>query len=156
VQIFCANFPSHLDLSGERSRRLPKIAWPEEFENNIELKISRYSLETFQVVLDDSRDHLGLAAAVLEFYAPSPIEKFCRADLIADALIKSKLFDMELAALTGNVRTSVKFWLDRAEERSRKLLPGRGASKGRVTWDLVDPAGMPLGGVRWIQTDSIA
>jgi len=153
VQIFCANFKSHLDLSGERSRRIPDIRWsnkfeisdsrkndipPEwSFEDIIQLRISRYTLEILQLVLsDESSQRKVLAKAILEFYGSSPINKICRCDLIAKALIDANLANIDQDSLSKQVDLKVQKWLDEAIEASKKLFPDIGDFKGKTDWIL--------------------
>ena len=124
VQTFCANFASHLDMSDSSELRWKRdVHWPEKMESSISLKISRYTLEVLQNVLDESKEHKLLAREVLKFYSPSPIEKFCDCNLVAKALIDSNLSDKPQTELAAEIADNVKDWLNLAEERARKLLP---------------------------------
>ena len=154
VQIFCTNFGSHLDLSGEKSRRIPDFYWSNKFEISdsrkngippdswsfediIQLRISRYTLEVLQLVLsDESGQRKDLAKAILEFYEPSPINKICRCDLIAKALIDANLASIDQNNLSEQVTIEVQKWLDKATEVSKKLFPDIGDFKGKTGWIL--------------------
>jgi len=133
VQSFCMNFKSHRDLSDLSSRRIPDVHWPEPFDKDLQLRISRYTLEIFQIILAKSKDYeklaeeeckhlISLARQVLEFYSPSPINRICRCDLIADALINVRLVDEKQAILENQVTEKVREWLKQATDASMKML----------------------------------
>jgi hypothetical protein len=133
VQIFCMNFKSHRDLSDLSSRRIPDVRWPDPFDKDFQLRISRYTLEIFQIMLAKSKDYekltegeceylINLARQVLEFYSPSPINRICRCDLIANALIKERLVDEKQAVLESQVTEKVREWLKQATDTSMKML----------------------------------
>lgn len=123
VQVFCSNFPSQRDLSNREYRWRYDVHWPKQFEKDISLSISRYSLEVFQLVLDESVEHKYLAGAVLYFYAPLPVDRFCDCSLIANALVNTGLADMNQNTLAEQVAVNVKSWLERAVEKAQKLRP---------------------------------
>lgn len=154
VQTFCDNFKSHLDLSGGRRIPDPNVHWSHKFEISdsrkndilpdlwsvediIQLRISRYTLEVLHLVLKDkSGQRKDLAKAILEFYGPSPINKICRCDLIAKALIDANLVSIDQNNLSEQVAIEVQKWLDKATEVSKKLFPDIGDFKGKTGWIL--------------------
>lgn len=163
VQIFCTNFKSHLDLSGDKSRRISDFQWSNKFEifdgrknidpkdklwpvgDILQLRISRYTLEVLQLVLlDESGQRKDLAKAILEFYEPSPMNKICRCDLIAKALTDANLVSTDQNNLAEQVAIKVQKWLDEATEVSKKLFPDIGDFKGKTGWILEN--GMVLWG----------
>ncbi len=146
VQIFCANFPSHKDLTVYPSKNKEGIVWPKKFDNNIQLRISRYSLEVLNCLTSgrETTDEMKrLAVAILEFYGPSPVERFCRPDMIAEALIETNLIEKDLAALTREVAGSVNEWLKLAIAASLDLVPELAAFEGKAEYTLFD------GAIRW-------
>jgi hypothetical protein len=103
LQIFCMNFESHFDLSGDISHRNNTVRWTEQFDlpngsksfaeisqehlgKIWQLKKARQVFEVFQVILDKKKAHKNLAVDILEFYAPTPIEKICPLSVISEAL----------------------------------------------------------------------
>jgi len=150
VQVFCSNFPSYLDLSGPTLRWIPEVNWSDELKNSICLRISRYSLEVLQLVLDESAKHEHLARAVLEFYAPSPIERFCDCNKIASALRQMNLSELEYDELVNQLTDRVHTWLELATKRAQQLLPdveigqtGWVRMEARVVWGVITP-GSPM------------
>ncbi len=157
LQIFCINFESHFDLSGEIGHRNNTVRWTEQFdlpkeskrlaEINQEqldkvwkLKKARQVFEVFQVILDKTKDHNRLALEVLEFYAPTPIEKFCPLSEIAEALVKVGLVDstIDVIELENNLAGNYKKWLDLAVKRSKEILltefPDIEKFEGETAW----------------------
>ncbi len=137
VQIFCTNFPSHKDLTEFPSAQKTDVAWPKKFETDIQLRVSRYSLEVLSLVSSSKEptDNVrALAVAVLEFYGPSPIEMFCRPDKIAEALIETNLIDEDEDSLIAEVSASVENWLSLADTASRKMLPELAKFEGKTDY----------------------
>ncbi len=139
LQVFCMNFKSHFDLSGEKSHRDYSTQWSEQFEKNWQLKKARQVFEVFQVILGKT-DHKGLAVSVLEFYAPTPIEKICPLNIIAQALIKEGLVDstIDITKLENELTVSYQKWLDLAVNRSKEILlteiPDIEKFEGETAW----------------------
>ena len=141
LQIFCMNFKSHFDLSGEIGHRNNNVRWTEQFdvpkdskslaeisqeqlEKIWKLKKARQVFEVFQVILDKTKDHKSLAVDVLEFYAPTPIEKFCPLNVIAEALIKEGLVDsnIDVTELENELSVNYQKWLELVIKRSKEIL----------------------------------
>ncbi len=135
VQNFCLNFPCHLDMTVSPSRWMvgnDRKSWPSDFEKDISLKISRYSLEVFLLVLkEDSNPHLVKAA--LEFYSPTSSELLCSSKLIADALIKTGLSDVAPGELEKQVAESIAIWKEKAIKKAKEISPE--IEFGTVGWD---------------------
>ena len=132
IQVFCSNFPSQLDMSEPESRWKSgnDTKWPKEFEGNISLKKSRYTLEVLNLVLQDSKEHL--AKEVLEFYGPTPSQWICNAKLIASTLIQLGLSDISEEELEKQIDERVKKWTDDAIEKSEKICPN--IKLGKTGW----------------------
>jgi hypothetical protein len=146
IRVFCANFPSQRDLTVVPSKFKSSIPWQEQFDRDSQLRISRESLEVLNIITSSTEltnELAQLAKAVLEFYSPSPIEKFCRSDSIAKALIETNLIEGDLDAVTHEVAESVRHWLKRADEQSRILLPELAGFRGKTDYVMIN------GSVRW-------
>lgn len=139
IQVFCMNFKSHFDLSGEKSHRDYSTRWSDQFEKNWQLKKARQVFEVFQVILGKT-DHKGLAVGVLEFYAPTPIEKICSLNVIAEALIKEGLVDssIDVTELENELAVNYQKWLALAVKRSKEILlpefPDIEEFEGETAW----------------------
>ena len=139
LQTFCTNFESHFDLSGEKGLLNNNVRWtkqfdlpqdqktlaeinPEQLEKIWQLRKARQVFEVFQVILN--KNHKGLAVALLEFYAPTPIEKICPLNLIAEALIKEGLVDsnLDVTELENQLSVNYQKWLEQAIKRSKEIL----------------------------------
>ena len=140
LQIFCMNFNSHWDLSGEKGRRNIDVQWAEQLdlqngkslaeikqaqiEKIKHLKRARQIFEVFQVILDKTKDNKSRAMDILEYYAPTPIEKFCPLSVIAEQLISVGLVDstIDVTELENILKVNYQKWLELAVKRSKETL----------------------------------
>lgn len=140
LQIFCMNFNSHWDLSGEKGRRNIDVQWAEQHDlsngKNLSerkqeqidkikhLKQARQIFEVFQVILDKTKDNKNRAMDILEYYAPTPIEKFCPLVVIAEQLISVGLVDstIDVTELENILKVNYQKWLELAVKRSKETL----------------------------------
>ena len=99
VQVFCANFDSRLDFSGPVTRSR-SVSWPSlsglEPSVVMDARISRYTLEVFNLVLAGDGDHL--IPEPLDFYAGLAVEQLASASAIARVLLHQ-----EIALAQGSV-----------------------------------------------------
>lgn len=90
VQVFCVNFESTRDFSGPVSRRRD-APWPKlrgvSHSDLVEARISRYTLEVFNLVLSGDGEHLIREA--LPHYASLPAQKIASPTAIARVLVGS-------------------------------------------------------------------
>lgn len=147
LQIFCENFQSHRNLEVYLSCHVNGVSWPSrELDNDIELRISRYTLETLNLVASrkGEPDVLRmLSEAVLELYGPSPVEMICSPKKVATALIKTGLYDSSPSELEKEVAESIAKWLNMADAASRKAYPELAAFRGEAGYVQMN------GGVQW-------
>ena len=134
IQIFCANFNCDLDLRlapGGTPRYIRSVVWPsfedfckttDESAHNrkikfqrieIFLKISRYSIETLQLVLSGPNKYTHLEHAINNFYSKNEIKDFFHSESIIDALELLQLIDFEDASredLIKSVDEKFRLW----------------------------------------------
>lgn len=119
VQVFCSNFESHLDLSGPRSRRR-QVEWPPFHDMSeadvVTAKISRYTLEVFNLVLSGEGDHL--IPDVLAYYVALPVQRIASSRAIAYALTRSipPLSDGSVMELETIITGNLFDWKQRAAQ----------------------------------------
>lgn len=125
VQLFCTNFDK--DLNGKQ-----------DFDDSWNLKKFRQVCDIFNSVL--AQKNKDVAITVLEFYAPTPLEKFCSIISIIEALAKEKLIDSnaDRVELAKQLETDFENWKIKAIEESKKLLieefPEVNKFKGETAW----------------------
>ncbi len=117
VQVFCANFDSHRDYSGPERRRR-EVEWPRiegvSHADLAEAKISRYTLEIFNLVLSGEGDHL--IPDVLAYYVALPVDRIASTRAIAKVLIGSRppLVEGSLAEVEERIGSDLDMWRTRA------------------------------------------
>lgn len=125
VQLFCTNFAKDSDFGSQ-------------FENGWDLKKFRKVCDIFNSVVTSKNSEL--AVTVLEFYAPTPLEKFCSITSIIDALIKEKLIDSsdDRVEFAKQFEADFDGWKVKAVEESKKLLieefPDVNSFEGEAAW----------------------
>jgi hypothetical protein len=137
LQIFCMNFKSHFDLSGEIGQRRHEVIWPAELEaqknnhkNDHEQLEKIWRLRYFRQVLEVIQEIIGrsknkkLAVALLELYAPTPIEVICPINFIVESLIVEGLIDsnVNIKELESVISESYDKWMSRAVKESKEIL----------------------------------
>lgn len=117
VRVFCANFDSHFDYSGSRTRRRP-VEWPRlsgvsDFDL-MDARTSRYTLEVYNLVLAGDGSHL--VPDPLAHYASLPVERVASARAIAAVLLGTEppLAAGPLADVEAAVSSDLKKWHERA------------------------------------------
>ena len=146
VQIFCTNFPSHRDLARNPSSYMQEVVWPKLHNEDIELRISRYTLEVLDIVTSGKANEEGLTNlidAVLEFYGPSPVDMICNSSKIASALVESGLYSANHQDLEKEVSESIANWRDKAVEACKKQYPELAGFQGKTEYTMLN------GSMRW-------
>lgn len=143
IQVFCANFPCDIDLRQPPgvNRLRTSIKWPvfdqcpsfvklDNFEKliqiqrlEINLKISRYSLETLQLVLAEEFPPSHLVLAIRNHYSVTPVEEGFYADYIVRALVELSILptDVDQRILTTTAVTKFGNWLEAAVQKCRSI-----------------------------------
>jgi len=139
IQVFCANFPCDIDLRQPPgvNRFKTSVKWPafdhcpsffqlDTFERRVQvqrleinLKRSRYSLETLQLVLAEEVPPSHLILAIRNHYSVTPVEENFCAEYVVRALVELAILplDVDQRTLTTTAETKFSNWLDSAIQK---------------------------------------
>jgi hypothetical protein len=142
IQIFCSNFKCDIDLTQPPglNRINSNVGWPsfedcnyfnnfDSYEKKVKiheleifLKISRYSIETFQIVLASKNPPYHLKNAVINHYKKTSIDINFYPDKMIFALLILELIPQDTNQEDSIIKAKNNYlaWLDMAYEKSNK------------------------------------